>query len=236
MKRSLKSRVFSGLLALVMILTMLPMGTLAEGTATYTKISTVDELTSGKYVLVAQTSAGDKALGTTIGSKIDGTDVAVDGNSLSGTNVPVWTATKTEDGVHLFNGTQYLGYGSSGTNFTKPDEAYTWVVQDNGNGTFRFVASSATNRAIGWQDENARFGAYATSNTSGYVFDLLVFQVNEGEGGEVTPPDEPETITIAEALAAADGTADLTVKGVVTLLDGQNVYLQDSTGGICARI
>ena len=236
MKRSLKSRVFSGLLALVMILTMLPMGTLAEGTATYTKISTVDELTSGKYVLVAQTSAGDKALGTTIGSKIDGTDVAVDGNSLSGTNVPVWTATKTEDGVHLFNGTQYLGYGSSGTNFTKPDEAYTWVVQDNGNGTFRFVASSATKRAIGWQDENARFGAYATSNTSGYVFDLLVFQVNDGEGGEVTPPDEPETITIAEALAAADGTADLTVKGVVTLLDGQNVYLQDSTGGICARM
>lgn len=219
-----------------MILTMLPMGTLAEGTATYTKISTVEELTSGKYVLVAQTSAGDKALGTTIGSKIDGTDVAVDGNSLSGTNVPVWTATKTEDGVHLFNGTQYLGYGSSGTNFTKPDEAYTWVVQDNGNGTFRFVASGATNRAIGWQDENARFGAYATSNTSGYVFDLLVFQVNDGEGGEVTPPDEPETITIAEALAAADGTADLTVKGVVTLLDGQNVYLQDSTGGICARM
>ena len=236
MKRSLKSRVFSGLLALVMILTMLPMGTLAEGTATYTKISTVEELTSGKYVLVAQTSAGDKALGTTIGSKIDGTDVAVDGNSLSGTNVPVWTATKTENGVHLFNGTQYLGYGSSGTNFTKPDEAYTWVVQDNGNGTFRFVASGATNRAIGWQDENARFGAYATSNTSGYVFDLLVFQVNDGEGGEVTPPDEPETITIAEALAAADGTADLTVKGVVTLLDGQNVYLQDSTGGICARM
>lgn len=241
MKRSLKSRVFSGLLALVMILTMLPMGTLAEGTATYTKISTVDELTSGKYVLVAQTSAGDKALGTTIGSKIDGTDVAVDGNSLSGTNVPVWTATKTEDGVHLFNGTQYLGYGSSGTNFTKPDEAYTWVVQDNGNGTFRFVASGATTRAIAWQVSNGgRFGAYALSNasqTDEYVFDLLVFQVTDGgDGGEVTPPDEPETITIAEALAAADGTADLTVKGVVTLLDGQNVYLQDSTGGICARM
>ncbi len=241
MKRSLKSRVFSGLLALVMILTMLPMGTLAEGTATYTKISTADELTSGKYVLVAQTSAGDKALGTTIGSKIDGTDVAVDGDSLSGTTVPVWTATKTEDGVHLFNGTQYLGYGSSGTNFTKPDEAYTWVVQDNGNGTFRFVASGATTRAIAWQVGNGgRFGAYALSNasqTDEYVFDLLVFQVtDDGDGGEVTPPDEPETITIAEALGKDDGTADLTVKGVVTLLDGQNVYLQDSTGGICARM
>lgn len=233
MKRSLKSRVFSGLLALVMILTMLPMGTLAEGTATYTRISTADELTSGKYVLVAQTSAGDKALGTTIGSKIDGTDVAVDGDSLSGTNVPVWTVSKTETGVQLSNETKYLGYGSS-TSFKQMDDAYEWVVQDGGNGAFRFVASSATNRAIGWQDENGRFGAYATSNTSGYVFDLLVFQVNDGEGGEVTPPDEPETITIAEALDKADGTADLTVKGVVTLLDGKNVYIQDSTGGICA--
>lgn len=240
MKRSLKSRVFSGLLALVMILTMLPMGTLAEGTATYTKISTVDELTSGKYVLVAQTSAGDKALGTTIGSKIDGTDVTVDGNSLSGTNIPVWTVTKTETGVQLSNETKYLGYGSS-TSFKQMDDAYEWVLQDKEDGTFRFVASGATTRAIAWQVSNGgRFGAYALSNasqTDEYVFDLLVFQVTDGgDGGEVTPPDEPEIITIAEALGKEDGTADLTVKGVVTLLDGQNVYLQDSTGGICARM
>ncbi|WP_367269307.1 hypothetical protein, partial [uncultured Pseudoflavonifractor sp.] len=54
----------------------------------------------------------------------------------------------------------------------------------------------------------------------------------------MTPPDpeEPETISIKEALAAADGTENLTVKGVVTLLDGKNVYLQDSTGGICVRM
>ncbi|WP_242955406.1 S-layer homology domain-containing protein [Flavonifractor sp. An52] len=54
----------------------------------------------------------------------------------------------------------------------------------------------------------------------------------------MTPPDpeEPQVITIAQALDAADGTENLTVKGVVTLLDGQNVYLQDSTGGICARM
>ncbi len=54
----------------------------------------------------------------------------------------------------------------------------------------------------------------------------------------MTPPDpaEPETISLAEALAAESGTENLTVKGVVTLLDGRNVYLQDNTGGICARM
>ena len=53
---------------------------------------------------------------------------------------------------------------------------------------------------------------------------------------EPEPDPEPEIITIADALKSPDGTADLSVKGVVTLLDGQNVYLQDSTGGICVRM
>ena len=39
---------------------------------------------------------------------------------------------------------------------------------------------------------------------------------------------------ISDALAAESGT--FTVKGVVTLVDGQNIYLQDSTGAICARV
>ena len=59
-----------------------------------------------------------------------------------------------------------------------------------------------------------------------------------GGGGEVTPPDptEPTIVSISEALDDDIGTENLTVKGVVTLLDGQNVYLQDATGGICARM
>ncbi len=59
-----------------------------------------------------------------------------------------------------------------------------------------------------------------------------------GGGGEVTPPDptEPTIVSISEALDADIGMENLAVKGVVTLLDGQNVYLQDATGGICARM
>ena len=54
--------------------------------------------------------------------------------------------------------------------------------------------------------------------------------------GETPDPEpEPEFSTIAAALAGAEGT-QFTVKGVVTLVDGQNYYLQDATGGICLRL
>ena len=41
-----------------------------------------------------------------------------------------------------------------------------------------------------------------------------------------------EHVTIAEALAAADNTEGVCVAGIVTFIDGRNVYIQDSTGGI----
>ena len=46
---------------------------------------------------------------------------------------------------------------------------------------------------------------------------------------------EADINTIAEALAGADN-AEFTVKGVVTLLDAKNVFVQDATGGICLRL
>ena len=46
---------------------------------------------------------------------------------------------------------------------------------------------------------------------------------------------ETAFVTIAEALAGASN-ATFTVKGVVTLVDGSNYYLQDDTGGICLRL
>ena len=47
--------------------------------------------------------------------------------------------------------------------------------------------------------------------------------------------EEPTTVPISTALAG-EKDAFFTVKGVVTLVDGQNYYLQDATGGICLRL
>ena len=43
--------------------------------------------------------------------------------------------------------------------------------------------------------------------------------------------EEPTTVPISTALKGEKGT-EYTVKGVVTLVDGKNIYLQDATGGI----
>ena len=47
--------------------------------------------------------------------------------------------------------------------------------------------------------------------------------------------EEASIVSIAEALDGEEG-ASFTVKGVVTCVDGQNIYVQDSTGGICVRM
>ena len=47
--------------------------------------------------------------------------------------------------------------------------------------------------------------------------------------------EEPKTVPISTALAGGAGES-FTVKGVVTLVDGKNYYLQDASGGICLRL
>lgn len=67
--------------------------------------------------------------------------------------------------------------------------------------------------------------------------------LNDGDDNEdpETPdvPEIPETpdVTIVDIKVALDATTgDFTVKGVVTLIDGKNLYVQDTTGAICVRM
>ena len=59
--------------------------------------------------------------------------------------------------------------------------------------------------------------------------EITVVKKAPAEGDNTSPYN-----TVAEAVAAESGT--FTVKGVVTLVDGQNIYVQDTTGGICVRM
>ncbi len=54
------------------------------------------------------------------------------------------------------------------------------------------------------------------------------------ENTENTETPEVTISTIATALAASEGS--FTVKGVVTLVDGNNIYVQDETGAMCVRL
>ena len=193
MKRQLRKNL-ALLLSLAMLLTFFPAAaSAADEDAVYTKVTELSDLTDGQYVLVADTLVGAKALGTNISSKIDGTDVTIttEGSLSSSSSIPTWTVTVSGETAAFCNGSNYLGYGSDGTNFTKPDEAYDWNITSNDNGTFRFTASGAGTRAIAWQEANERFGAYSTTNSDGYVFDLLVFKA-EGGGSTTDPGGDPD--------------------------------------------
>ena len=213
--RANAKRIAALLLTLVLLLGVLPTAAFAAG-ETYEKVTSVEELKSGgQFVLVAPNDSDYLALGTTIGAKIDPVPVA-DGE-LSGTDIPLWTVASSGDGVSFSNGNACLAY-NSGTSF-KSEDTYTWNVAANGDGTFRFTASDADTRAIAYGTSQKKFGAYSTTNASGYVFDLLVYKLTEGEGGS-------EEITVAAPQAqpgAGEVEAGTTVK-LTCATEGAAVY------------
>lgn len=222
-------RALALVLALMLCLTLLIGSAPSSGTAgsgdepTWTQITSADEITSGgSFALVAYTDEGGMALGTDISNKISGVSVTIAGNTLIGTGIPVWTVSASGTGVSLYNGSEYLGY-NSGTNFRVASTAYAWNVVEEGEDTFRFTASGATNRAIAWQENNNgdptnRYGAYATSNAGGtdYVFDLLVFKS--------TSSSEPGTVAAPHASPQAGAVASGTEITLTCATTGARIY------------
>lgn len=222
-------RALALVLALMLCLTLLIGSAPSSGAAgsgdeaTWTKVTSADEITSGgSFALVAYTDEGSMALGTDISNKISGVSVTIAGNTLIGTGIPVWTVSASGTGVSLYSGSEYLGY-NSGTNFRVASTAYTWNVVEEGEDTFRFTASGATNRAIAWQENNNgdptnRYGAYATSNAGGtdYVFDLLVFKS--------TSSSEPGTVAAPQASPQAGAVASGTEITLTCATTGASIY------------
>ena len=154
-----------------------------------------------------------------------------------------WTVSVDTDGAFSFaQGEKKLAATkNTETSFYLSSDATgstKWTLSDSvaANKTHYIASSDLTgtygNVYVEWYSGVSAFTAYCTStsrlneNAFGFAFYKLV-----REGVEEAP--EPEYDTIAEALAGETGTS-FTVKGVVTLVDGRNIYLQDATGGICA--
>jgi hypothetical protein len=116
------------------------------------------------------------------------------------------TVQQAEHGTITASKTADIAYNEEITITMTPDEGY---VADK-----LFVNGAAINPA----DTNGVVTVNITENTT-----------VTGEFKADTPA--PTYNTIAEAVAGADG-ASFTVKGVVTMVDGKNIYIQDATGGI----
>ena len=185
------------MLALVMILTMLPMGTLAEGTATYTKISTVEELTSGKYVMITNTGY---APGVLEGTWISAVQPTMSGDQLTDPAGAVWDITVTDGGVKLTDSNGVTVAPKEGNNNGILSGDYVWAVSVNANGEFRFLGqgNDTVTLASNKNSEN-KFRAYKnTTINAGYPCDFTLFKVDGETGGEVTDPTEPGNAPIAD--------------------------------------
>ncbi|MCI6255643.1 MAG: hypothetical protein MR648_03465, partial [Clostridiales bacterium] len=191
--------------------------------------------------------------------------VATDGTVQTDDADCVWNLIAADGGFYVQNvgNDKYLYYGTkTGNNIYQTadqTEAGIWTVVSNGEGwTLQETASGrqlSCNRFGSTGSYYLGFAAYANTSSTDRILTFYKLSdsatVDPGPTPTPTPsteptptPDpeptptptpEPEINTIAEALAGADG-AKFTVKGVVTLVDGQNIYLQDETGGICVRM
>ena len=161
-----------------------------------------------------------------------GTDLIIldDGKVTGYGDTDVWTVVENEDSSYSFQQDgQNIGIseGFTSLNLGAADDDWTLVALEDGTYNVKNVTRG---NYLEWYAKFNNWSTYAASDPAHDDQFCLSFYVIP----DTPDPDEPETIDIAEALAAEDGTEGLSVKGVVTLVDGKNVYLQDSTGGICA--
>ena len=163
-----------------------------------------------------------------------GTDLIIldDGTVTGYGDADVWTVVDNGDDSYSFqqdgkNIGINEGFSSLGLGAADDD----WALEALEDGTYN-VKNVTRGNYLEWYDQYKNWSTYRSSDPAHDDQFCLSFYVIP----DPSDPEEPETVTIAEALKASDGTTDLTVKGVVTLIDGKNVYLQDSTGGICAYL
>ena len=222
----MRKRFLAMFLVVLMLVSMLPVTAAAADEGVYNKISSMDELTTGKYVMVLDNGY---APGSFDGySWVTAVQPSVTDGSVTDPTAGVWTLTVSGSSVKLTdaNGVTIAPKGGNNNGIVSGD--YDWEVRfEGGKFSFYGTGTDTVTFASNKSSEN-KFRAYKnTTINAGYPYEFTLYKL---EGGSTEP--EPGTVSIADALDGANGT-EFTVKGVVTLLDGKNVYIQDSTGGIC---
>ena len=216
-KRGL-SRMLSVLLLVVMVVSMLPVSAYAEGTATYTQITSAEELVTGQYVMVTST---DYAPGV-----LDGTWVTALPVTTPDASSPVWTITVNDDGTVSLtdsNGVSIAPVGGNTNGITSG--SYNWAVAvDGGKFTFSGQGDDTVILASNKGSSN-RFRAYKTTtvsgNASGYPSTFSLYKVEEGAG---TDPDPVETVATPTASPAAGEVEKGTQVSFACATEGATVY------------
>ena len=234
-KRGHSRRLLSVLLALVMLLSLLPTAVFADTTPKATLVTDASTLKAGDQIILAASASGKTYAAGSLSGKFftrietDPTDPAdtVEIFTLGG-EAGKWTLTAS-DGKQI-----YTADAKALNNTGKGTGTWTIAIDDSGLAT---VAStdSACGRIL-YNVNSPRFLNYTSATNVSMLLPSIYKLAGAAEPGDPTPSEPiPGLVPISEALAGENG-KDFTVQGVVTLVDGQNIYLQDATGGICLRL
>ena len=234
MKRANGRRLLSAILVLAMVLSMVPFSVFAaEGSYTWEKVELAD-ITETDTVMITMTNPHGVtyALDASVTQSNPALVVTVDGTTITttdGDSIYGWTIKSTEGGYHIMKGEKYLYTTNANNGMRVGDTAAVWTL----DGNYLKTSDGTNDRWLGVYDNNngdysvvtsPNWRAYKnyTNNTKDQVVGFWKLAGVESYN------------TVAEALAATEGT--FTVKGVVTLVDSSNIYVQDATGGICVRM
>ena len=166
------------------------------------------------------TSAGPAAIAATV----DGDTMTTDTADYR------WTISEADGGYHINNADgDYLYLIKNNNNGVRISNTEAiWTLAD---GVYPSAPDTGgTVRYLGVYETKPDWRAY--TNTTGNIAGQTVgfWKLTGAVYGDA--PEAPVISTVAEALAGAKD-AEFTVKAVITMIDGKNVYVQDETGGIC---
>ena len=243
MKQRRTSRFLAIVLLVAMTLSLMPTSlAYAEESSTWTQ-TTLDQITAEDTVAITMTANGTTyALPTAaVTNEAPVAEVvSPDGSTLTlGSAADYgWTITPGEGGTYTIagpNGGINLINNNKGVRINGASATWTY---DANVARFQTADTSGNQRylSVAVQLDTPDWRCYKT-DSSYSVGTTTLWKLTGGETPDPTDPPEPTeppvvTITpIGDVLAAASG--EFTVQGVVTMVDGKNVYVQDATGGIC---
>ena len=212
-------RLLSIVLLAAMVLTMLPVSVLAEGTAAYTQITTLEELVTGQYVMVTSTGYAPGVL--------DGTWITAAAVTEPDESSPVWTITVNDDSTVVLTDANGVSVAPTGGNENGISSgSYNWAVavSDTGftfSGTGEDTVMLASNKGAG-----NRFRAYKSTTISGkpngYPNVFTLYQVT----GDTEP--QPETVEAPTASPEAGEVASGTEVTFSCVTEGAVIWYKTS--------
>ena len=208
-------KIMSLLVVLAVILAMVPAVFAAEADATFTKITTLDELTSGEYVLVCDTGV---AMGQLDGGWILPANPVVDGDTVTDAAGAVWTLTVDGTNVKLTdaNGVTVAPKGGNSNGIKEGD--YNWTVSCE-NGVFQFAGQGEdTVIMAGNTDYENKFRGYKSTTVTGQYADkypaaFTLYKLSDGE--EVVTPAGPVACEIPGTMTYTFETDNAASAGVI---------------------